>query len=594
MRNFLEEMFLPDKLSDLYVSMVVRYSSDDTQNRSLTTTALKLLAFACRPLSIEELAWAVTLAVARDKVNSIASLARLVDAPRILNLIHPFITHPDFDDLKKRQIRLVHQSIKEFVIQDWHLLPDPNSPPTLSQMNTNERIESLKSFILDTCIDYLLLDEIGNFHLFSEEQVAIDELPQEFDLFRDTGSFEYDQDCTWEVWEENMIHYEPSERGFGHFFVYAASHWLTHFGTVRKGCLPRLMKVENLCRVDSLRLHNWIKQNCRPDCAIKARFEFDSNLYDPLGITSLYGSNAMLYTMIENSSFDTDIFLNPSAICAADQIFQWGDLSRLELLFFDARLGRQLQTLEFFQLMIRQWTSYDVRHDNWNVAFALVDHVLDRLVQEQWGRGLLCVAARAGCMPMIQRLLNKAQRMEVLESELQHGFQSIGEAVVGNHTDVVKCLLKQEGFAAHVHHVNSYGENVLHLASKNCNPAIFHLLVPRLPEGINGCDEKGDTVLMRIVKSHSNSEDRNESAKILLASQTDVDWGDHITDEHDPLRMAIRLGDVDMCRLLIRDGKISAHSALIRGDDGQLTLKDKPMMYKAAILQLLSQSLPSL
>lgn len=56
MRRFLKEMPLPDQLSELYISMVARYCSDDSENKKLVAIALKVLTAACRPLSIQELA----------------------------------------------------------------------------------------------------------------------------------------------------------------------------------------------------------------------------------------------------------------------------------------------------------------------------------------------------------------------------------------------------------------------------------------------------------------------------------------------------------------------------------------------------------
>jgi hypothetical protein len=92
-----------------------------------------------------------------------------------------------------------------------------------------------------------LLDEIGDRPLFSDEQIAIDELSQEYDLFGDSGPFEYDLYCTWEAWEEDMIRYDPTVRGFGEFFVYAASQWLKHLAAVNNGSLPPLADIELLC-----------------------------------------------------------------------------------------------------------------------------------------------------------------------------------------------------------------------------------------------------------------------------------------------------------------------------------------------------------
>jgi hypothetical protein len=144
-------------------------SSDDPENKELIATALKVLAVACRPLSIQELAWAVALATAQRKVATVAALAQLVDHQRVMSLIHPFITRIDFSDVAKRQVRLVHQSVKGFITWEWPRLQGSATSTALDQMNTCQQIKSLEAFILEICIDYLLLDDIGSFHLFSEE-----------------------------------------------------------------------------------------------------------------------------------------------------------------------------------------------------------------------------------------------------------------------------------------------------------------------------------------------------------------------------------------------------------------------------------------
>ncbi|KAF2267298.1 hypothetical protein CC78DRAFT_490454 [Lojkania enalia] len=586
MRLFLEEIPLPQELSNLYFTLFSRSSANDPENQELAALALGLLAVSCRPLTIQELAWAVTLAAIPHDVATVAALAQLVDYQRVMSLIHPFITRIDYKDVRKRQVQLVHQSVREFVIREWPRLQGTAASTAPNQATKHLHMESLEAFILDICIEYLLLDEIGNSHIFSEEQVAIDELPQEFDLFSDEESFEYDRYCTWEAWEENMIRYDPTERGFGEFFVYASSHWLKHFGAIESGPLPCLAKIESLCQAGSIRLHNWVNQNCRPDCAIKARFEFDSRLYDPLSIASLYGSDAILHDMLENSNFDKDKYLPLPAKGAADQILQWGDLSRLRTLF-EGKLSHQLRNLDFFRLLIKQWSHIGPRHNNWEVAFDLIDCVLDTLVEEQWGNKLLCIAARAGCMPVIQRLFNRAQYKSELRTELLRGFQSIGEAVLGNHVGVVEYLLREEGFEGHLEYVNSHGENVLHMASGRCNPAMFRLLVPRFQKGMDRTDGQGDTALIRIIRSSSDSQGRYESAKILLSHADSNDNVGIVGSQRNPLQVAVQLGDVEMCRLLMCEGRMNPLSVLTRGDDGNWFMKYKPWANEEVILQLL-------
>ncbi|PYI07524.1 hypothetical protein BO78DRAFT_90581 [Aspergillus sclerotiicarbonarius CBS 121057] len=588
MRCFLDEIPLPRQLSELYTTLISRCIADDPENQMLANAALKLLATTHTPFSILELSWAVALSVAQH-VSTVDELARLVDHQRVMELIHPFIACVDFSDTKKRQVRLTHQSVKEFIMREW-CNKTCSQRPDLADADL--RFASPEAFILGVCTRYLLLDEIDSRHLFSKEQVAIAELPQEADLFDENREpVEYDPHCTWEAWEEDMIRFDPTDRGFGEFFVYASCYWLEYFGAITAETLPNLANIEDLCRAGSTRLRNWTQQNCRPGCAISPRFPFDSQLYDPLSITSLYGSVDMLHHMLRNSNFDQDKFLENPAMSAADQILQWGEMSRLRVLLCDDRLGHQLRNLEFFRLIIKRWHNSSINRPGWGDAFALVDDVSAQMVDEQWANELLCTAASAGCMPIVRRLITSAQQKEGLRRELLREFrnklqetaleepmhQSIGEAVLANHIDVVKYLLKENNIEAHLRYRNRRGENVLHLASKLCNPEMFRLLAPRFLEGIHQADDRGDTVLERIVVSPSASRNRYESAKILL-SQNGVNWNNHSWDrQRNPLRMAVQLCDLDMCCLLICIGKMDPITALRckRGDHVDLKYRTR-------------------
>ncbi|KAJ8114354.1 hypothetical protein OPT61_g3749 [Boeremia exigua] len=573
MRLFLKQMSLPEQLSELYTTLLSRNSSNDLENKELATIALTILAAAGRPLSIHELAWATALAAAQHDIETVAALAQLVDHQRVMSLIYPFIARVDFADLRKRQLRLVHQSVKEFIVRDWLYLKGINTS-TASNQAIAPRIESLEAFMLDICVEYLLLQEVGNIPLFSEEQIAIDELPQEVDLFSDQKSFEYDVTWTWEVWEEDMICYDPTERGFGEFFVYASSYWLKHFGATERGPFPRLAKLERLCQIGSMRLNNWVNQNCRPSCAIKARFDFDSRLYDPLSIISLYGSDAVLRDMLRNSDFDKDKYFSSPAASAADQILQWGDLSKLRIVFLEGKLCSQLRNLEFFQLLIKRWFDFGSRHENWAGVFDLIDNVLDALVTEQWGNELLCIAARAGCLPMIQRLLDRAYYMEALKTELWRDSRPISEAVLGNHADAVELLLGAVGLEVDLQSPNFLGESLLHTASVHCNTAIFRLLVPRVQSTIHQIDNVGETALMRVVRSGPSSEGRYEAARMLLLNAK-TDWSTHnVSGQQRALQLAVQLGDAEMCRILRYEDRPEAMPTFTHGHDGQLVTKN--------------------
>jgi ankyrin repeat protein len=495
MQIFLQEMPLPTKLSTLYNSLLSQSTSNTTENEYDARTALKLLCICRRPLSILELTWAVTLNAARY-ISTVNELSKRVDCQRVMSLITPFINRVNFNDLKRYQVRLLHQSMKEFILKEWtsdQPFPRDSKMEESDIFSFDQRSQSLESFFLGICTRYLLLDEICSEVLFSDEQLAIAELPQDIDLFNDNeGSVEYDPYCSWESWEESMIRFDPNERGFGEFFVYASSHWLDHFGAITVEPFPSLVGVENICQAGSTRLHNWTQQNCRPGCTITPRYQFDSSLYDPLSITSLYGSEAMLQNLLENSDFDKMKYLQEPAMAAADQILRWGDVSRLKIIFFYKTLGYQLQNLDFFLLIMKRWyepskrwNKPGINRQNWEILFDLVDCIADKMVREKWGKDLLCAAARAGCVPMIQRLIRAAQKIIDLQSEMLRGIEENFEdttlyvAIRTGQISIIDFLI---GAGADLKVRDQGGNTPLHLAAEGGYTNITRLL-------LNGSDK---------------------------------------------------------------------------------------------------------
>ena len=594
MSRFLDTQMLPRGISELYNVLLSRCTSDDPENHDLATAALRVLATARRSLSMLELSWAVMLGVA-EEASTVAEISQLVDHKRLVNLIQPFVSRVDFSDAKKRQLRLVHQSVKEWIIDYWvpglpHIQHSASSI-TPSKAATRRRLEILESHMLDICVRCLLLDEVNSINLFSEEQVAIENLPQTSDLFTsdDEGLSDYDVNCSWEAWEEGVIRYDPTERGLGEFFVYASCYWVDHYGAISVGPLPDLGKIEKLCQAGSTRLHNWIEQNRRPDCAINPRFEFDSTLYDPLSITSMYGSQAMLQHMLDSSDFDGDAYLPHSVMGAVDQIIRWADMSRLRIILLESRWGNQVQIIDFFRLIMGHWTNFGMWRHDWDKAFNLVDEVTDRLVCDGLGNELLCQASKRGCMPIIRRLIGKSRQHAQLRRELLYGtrlekplappaesiHQSIGEAVMRGHIDVVEYLLREEGIEAHVTHVNSRGENVLHLASQACNPDIFRLLIPLFLDGVHQKDNHGETPLKRVIKSSAVSDYRHVSARILLTEGGRGENAYSLDELQECLREAARLEDVDMCGLLMEVDGTDLPLVFPNGG-GELEISDPP------------------
>ncbi|RSL83776.1 hypothetical protein CEP51_004281 [Fusarium floridanum] len=274
--------------------------------------------------------------------------------------------------------------------------------------------------------------------------------------------------------------------------------------------------------------------------------------------------------MLEASEFESHEFLPNTALLAINQVLQWGDLCRLRILFFGRRTRRHLQNLDFFRHIIDSWHfSYKNYRQDWDAAFDIINDIPDILVGEGWGNELLCLAASQGCLPVIERLMKIAQQNIDLKKELlrepqrqprslaHRVHQSIGEAVLAGHVGVVEYLLQQEGIETHLYHRNANGENVLHLASMQCSPAIFRALAPRFPDGISQKDCQGKTALMRVVENLSASHNRIESAQTLLSLSTTHQSALFTKDQQEALRMAERMRDGEMCNLLIKSSQVS-------------------------------------
>lgn len=164
-----------------------------------------------RPLSILELTWAVTLNTTRY-IHTVKELSKRVDCQRVMSLFTPFINRIDFNDLNRHQARLLHQSMNEFILNGWTSGQPLSRDSEMEEPDIlffNRRLQSLEEFLLSICTRCLLLDGICTEVLFSDEQLAIAELPQDIDLFNDNEeSSEYDPYCCWESWEENMIRFD--------------------------------------------------------------------------------------------------------------------------------------------------------------------------------------------------------------------------------------------------------------------------------------------------------------------------------------------------------------------------------------------------
>lgn len=589
MKSFLADIPLPAALSELYAKLFAHETGDDPANEQLATSALEIIAVAQRPLNILELGLAVVLNDPCAEIRTVEQLKEHVDERRVLSLLQPFLLPVDFEDVKKRQVRLVHQSLKELILRDapsnWSRSQTTAKGLKANKQLIRQRQPKLEASLLRVCVKYLLFDEFDQNDLLSEEQKTVqslEEMPQ-FELFDDfndggeqAGSSGASKDLINEE-EAKKIYYDPVQRGFSEFYVYASCFWLDHFKVSAPKLLPDMSDIAKLCKANSKRLQNWIGQNCRPDCTITPKFGYNSHSQDPLTVVSLHGPESALRKLLENDNIDLSSkeFLLDSVQQTIKQIIQWGDISRLSILFRDTLVGPEVRNIGFFNQIMTEWASSDKKSRPWAGCFDLVFDICDdTLVRGKRGNELLCLAVSCGCLPMVERLFEEAAYRPAMRDELLRDVrrdikppdyhQSIGEAVWHNHVEVLRYLLKQEGIEVHLRHRDSDGYNVLHRAARWCNPEVMSLLVSHFPEGVNQSNKNGDTPLHLVVFGGQAISGRLESAKILLTQgHADVKAGCtvELSSWGEPLRMAARYGDIAMRRVLVEVGGVDPRRA---------------------------------
>ena len=168
------------------------------------------------------------------------------------------------------------------------------------------------------------------------------------------------------------------------------------------------------------------------------------------------------------------------------------------------------------------------------------------MVSEHWANDLLCMAARAGCKPIIERLVMDARDNKNLirvslegrsSRSTESTHQSIGQAVLGNHVDVVEYLLRQPCIEVILRQPDLPGQNILHAAFRYCNPDILRLLVPRFTDGICQLDHEGRTPLELVQMSPATN--RLESAKILSEGSAATGNDCHYDEQNNSLKETI-------------------------------------------------------
>ncbi|OAQ96024.1 hypothetical protein LLEC1_03761 [Akanthomyces lecanii] len=593
LRAFLRDELPDSGLSALYAKLFSLVTGQDNDNARALSDGLEILAIAARPLSITELGWAVALRDPETSVETVRELSEYVDTKRLLGLLSPFIASVQFEAENIRQVRLFHQSVRELVVQSSPQHWARSRDSQMSNAVTSERQSELNGKATQECVKYLLLKEIGDCSLFSSEQ----EWEQSLDWLPGAGIFDDGPSAVSSPVDGSMSglpsdtdepHFDPSERGFGGFFTYAACYWLHHLSRAERRNGPALSDVITLTTPGQVRSQNWWAQFVRPDCTRQPdESRARPRSLDPMTIVSLYGPVYLfeeLSRRVDTAAAGGLSITAKQRENAVETILCQGDMSRLpKLMRFDTE-ANLAEAVHFSVAVMQHWSAKREgltadEKSNFDLIFDHIATGFELMVEHKWGNELLCLAAARGCLPIIERLFqaascNSGLRQEILraphrENGRQAGavaHQSVGDAAWNGQGATVAFLLEQEGIEAHLRYKDLKGNNVLHKATRMCDPETFGLLLSRYPEGIAERDKGEDTPLQALI--FERRQNGAELVKRLLQAGADVRCGLDATpsDWHEPIRMACRWGDVGVIETLVRVGGADPMSVFKRGD----------------------------
>ncbi|AEO65516.1 uncharacterized protein THITE_2149928 [Thermothielavioides terrestris NRRL 8126] len=563
LENALAQLPSSKRLAELYGRLFAKRCKGIKQNKTLLRLALELLAVARRPLTREELLFAIFVVnpIGKDKAT-LAELDRLahsvdvVDIGRpflsVVDIGRPFISVADGKGGKSPRLRLVHQSLRELI-----LAAPPLQWDSAEDNEDEERAGELEANLLQRCVKYLLFNEC-------EESSLLPAPAQEFSetgLSAFGGMFDDEADEQADAEGPTPSGFDPSERGFGPFFAYAASYWTSHYAAAPAGRRPSARQLAALCRKGSRRLENWVEQWQRPSCSSAPEREFpeDMSSLDPLTVAAIFGPAGSAADLLE-LDLDSSVLARDSAWTAARRLIKRADVRTLHDLarHKDLRPILCCCRLLFMAIDVFQWPDApddDALASDWAALFDFViDQAREGLLTQ--ANDMLRRAARRGCLVLIKRLCSAAAAdPDLRDALLAPGpdyaralslqvHQSIGEAAYGGRAAVVRFLCEQPMFEPHLRHVNKHGFTVFHQAVWKPDEDILRTLVRHWPEGVDVRDVDDDTPLGYLLFNMGGTMEATllRSLEVLLREGKADATGRHDPPGSSPLCTAVRAG----------------------------------------------------
>ena len=536
----------PNGLDGMYLKLFTRHF--DQSSIEYANTALRLVAGAARPLSIDELANAMIVNPLRSEIVSKEDFQKEAQAYRLKRL-EPFVhilDHPS---------RIVmHNSLRELISRTPHL-GNPSSMPHVD--NALPKL-ALSELLAMTCLDFLLLP------YFRNESVRKD-----FNLDEEEASdwlmlIQTDSDGNGDVLSESKGDHGPERKDGPAFFAYATEHWAQHLSDTDFS-QSLINKSADLSEAGSMQCYNWWEQYK----SANDQWEPQQHM-NPLLAAIYFRHKPTIKALLQDVREGSSNFCKDNAVSSIRENF---------VTYETLTLAVRMADFDTFELLLNAAPDDEIKmNGNWLLLYALEQRrkdVFKTLVNdprvelthrrsdaqyEPGGRTILTEIARKGEVDSLRFLLGLLQtdrRNEIMTLLHDEGdgeqCSPLWYAAEWGRTEVVEelCSLDPDMIRPQLLCLGKFGIHIVAAAARGGDRRIMVALLKVCPEYVDRRCAGEDTPL---TMTRWNSDWKAaEVAEVLLATgMVDIESRNELGNT--ALMGAFAGGKLDLCKVLIRNG----------------------------------------
>ena len=503
----------PGGLNDLYEQILCRI-----EDRKRGAQLMQWICFALRPLSLEELRYAMVVDITND-FASLEDCQGSVDfaendeqMKKTVNSLSGGLAET-VNSESQRTVRFIHQSVKDYLTGgglqklDTSFFHDVNHYLSQSHLPTLDtslagNLVGLAHFrISRSCVKYLTLEEVV------EEMKRITGYPRE----------------SRSIDGEGTINCFP-------FLDYTVK-WVSHAEIVEKLQIPQS---------DLLHLSRWPSGDLIGSVRVDNYGKWIAPWRTLLGNASQFGLVSVIKAMfMSDVSFDCnerDCYNRTPLSWAAEA----GHEAVVRLLIDQAGVENDSKG---------EWgrspLSWAAARGHEAVVKLLIDHPdVQKNSRDIWGRSPLALAAWAGHEAVVQLLIDQPGVEN--DSKGRWGETPLSWAARDGHKAVVQLLIDQPDVEKNTR--DGRGQSPLSWAARNGHEAVVKLLIDQPDIEKDSRDRRGQSPLSWA------AENGHEAVVKLLIDHADVQKNSKDEEGKTPLASALRMGHEAVVRLLINSG----------------------------------------